>query len=181
MKNLKTIFASFEEKAKSAKVQRVLLTGATAFALTPVALASEGSTGSSGSGGMSAVLGAFDCGQPDEQGMGADDQQPAADAVPGGWPADDRRACISPDQESGEGIRPKSGAWEVPRPVIVGGRKMNEGYFVNWLGSVLSLFNMTLNRILGFVPSRLYVGTLVFLTMFSLLAHLIRQGRKGKL
>ena len=35
MKNLKTIFASFEEKAKSAKVQRVLLTGATAFALTP--------------------------------------------------------------------------------------------------------------------------------------------------
>ena len=52
---------------------------------------------------------------------------------------------------------------------------MNEGYFVNWLGSVLSLFNMTLNRILGFVPSRLYVGTLVFLTMFSLLAHLIRQ------
>lgn len=60
MKNLKTIFASFEEKAKSAKVQRVLLTGATAFALTPVALASEGSTGSAGSGGMSAVLGAFD-------------------------------------------------------------------------------------------------------------------------
>ena len=59
MKNLKTIFASFEEKAKSAKVQRVLLTGATAFELTPVALASEGS-GGSGSGGMSAVLGAFD-------------------------------------------------------------------------------------------------------------------------
>ena len=58
---------------------------------------------------------------------------------------------------------------------------MNEGYFVNWLGSVLSLFNMTLNRIMGLVPSRLYVGTLVFLTMFSLLAHLIRQGRKGKL
>ena len=50
---------------------------------------------------------------------------------------------------------------------------MNEGYFVNWLGSVLSLFNMTLNRILGFVPSRLYVGTLVFLTMFSLLAHIM--------
>ena len=59
MKNLKTVFACFEEKAKSAKVQRVLLTGATAFALTPVALASEGS-GGSGSGGMSAVLGAFD-------------------------------------------------------------------------------------------------------------------------
>lgn len=59
MKNLKTIFASFEEKAKSAKVQRVLLTGATAFALAPVALASEGS-GGSGSGGMAAVLSAFD-------------------------------------------------------------------------------------------------------------------------
>ncbi len=58
---------------------------------------------------------------------------------------------------------------------------MYDGYFVNWLGSVLGLFNMTLNRLLGFVPSRLYVGTLVFLTMFSLLAHLIRQGRKGRL
>ena len=58
---------------------------------------------------------------------------------------------------------------------------MYEGNFLNWLSSVLGLFNMTLNRILGFVPSRLYVGTLVFLTMFSLLAHLIRQGRKGKL
>ena len=58
---------------------------------------------------------------------------------------------------------------------------MYEENFLNWLSSVLGLFNMTLNRILGFVPSRLYVGTLVFLTMFSLLAHLIRQGRKGKL
>ena len=58
---------------------------------------------------------------------------------------------------------------------------MYDGYFVNWLGSGLGLFNMTLNRLLGFVPSRLYVGTLVFLTMFSLLAHLIRQGRKGRL
>ena len=58
MKNLKTIFASYEEKAKSAKVQRVPLSGGTAFALAPVALASEGS-GGSGSGGMSAVLGAF--------------------------------------------------------------------------------------------------------------------------
>ena len=58
---------------------------------------------------------------------------------------------------------------------------MYDGYFVNWLGSVLGLFNMTLNRLLGFVPSRMYVGTLVFLTMFSLLAHLIRQGRKGRL
>ena len=35
---------------------------------------------------------------------------------------------------------------------------MYEGNFLNWLSSVLGLFNMTLNRILGFVPSRLYVG-----------------------
>lgn len=55
MKTLKTVFACFEEKAKSAQVQRAVLAAGTAFALAPVAMASEGS-----STGMPAVLGAFD-------------------------------------------------------------------------------------------------------------------------
>lgn len=58
---------------------------------------------------------------------------------------------------------------------------MYEGNFINWLGSVIGLFNMTLNSIMGFAPSRLFVGVLVFLAMFSLLAKLLRQGRKGRL
>ncbi len=58
---------------------------------------------------------------------------------------------------------------------------MYEGNFLNWLGSVLGLFNMTLNSIMGLPALRLFAGVLVFLTMFSLLAQLIRQGRKGRL
>lgn len=58
MKQLKTIFARFKERAESAKVQRSVLAAAvTAFALAPAAMASEGTTGSSG---MPAVLGAFE-------------------------------------------------------------------------------------------------------------------------
>lgn len=55
------------------------------------------------------------------------------------------------------------------------------GTFTNWLGSVLGLFNMTLNGIMGFPALRMFAGVLVFLTMFSLLAKLIRQGRRGQL
>ena len=58
---------------------------------------------------------------------------------------------------------------------------MYEGNFLNWLSSVLGLFNMTLNRIMGLPALRLFAGVLVFLTMFSLLAKLIRQGRRGRL
>lgn len=58
---------------------------------------------------------------------------------------------------------------------------MYEGNFLNWLGSILGLFNMTLNSIIGFPALRLFVGVLVFLMMFSLLAKLLRQGRKGRL
>ena len=58
MKALKSVFAVFEEKAKSAKVQRGLLAAGTAAAMAPVAFASE--SGGDSSGGMSAVLGAFD-------------------------------------------------------------------------------------------------------------------------
>lgn len=53
--------------------------------------------------------------------------------------------------------------------------------FINWLGWVVRLFNMTLNSIIGFSPLQLYVGVLVFLVMFHLLAKLIQQGRRGKL
>lgn len=53
--------------------------------------------------------------------------------------------------------------------------------FINWLGSVMRLFNMTLNSIMGFPVLRLFVGALVFLMMFSLLAKLLRQGRRGQL
>ena len=56
---------------------------------------------------------------------------------------------------------------------------MYEGNFLNWL--VLGLFNMTLNRIMGLPALRLFAGVLVFLMMFSLLAKLIRQGRRGRL
>lgn len=59
MKTLKTVFACFEEKAKSAQAQRAVLAAGTAFALAPVALAAEGSGGTT-EGGMPAVLGAFD-------------------------------------------------------------------------------------------------------------------------
>ena len=57
---------------------------------------------------------------------------------------------------------------------------MYEENFLNWLSSVLGLFNMTLNRIMGLPALRLFAGVLVFLMMFSLLAKLIRQGRKGR-
>lgn len=60
-------------------------------------------------------------------------------------------------------------------------RSQYDGTFVNWLGSVAGLFDMTLNRILGFNALRLHVGVLVFMAMFSLLVKLIRQGRKGQL
>ena len=52
---------------------------------------------------------------------------------------------------------------------------MYEGNFLNWLGSVLGLFNMTLNSIMGLPALRLFAGVLVFLTMFSLLAQLLQQ------
>lgn len=58
---------------------------------------------------------------------------------------------------------------------------MYDGSFMNWLGSVLGLFDMTLNSIMGFPALRMFAGVLVFLTMFSLLAKLLRQGRKGRL
>lgn len=54
MRNLKTVFACFEEKAKSAKMQTALMTAGTAFALAPVALAADNTSG------MPAVLSAFD-------------------------------------------------------------------------------------------------------------------------
>lgn len=53
--------------------------------------------------------------------------------------------------------------------------------FINWLGSVVGLFNMTLNSIMGFPALRLFAGVLVFLLMFGLLAKLLQQGRKGRL
>lgn len=57
MKIKKTVFAAFGEKAKGMKLQSAVLGAGTAFALAPVALASEGGGGTSG---MPAVLGAFD-------------------------------------------------------------------------------------------------------------------------
>lgn len=58
MKQLKTIFARFKERAESAKMQRAALTAGMALALAPVAMASD--AGSSGVSGMPAVLGAFE-------------------------------------------------------------------------------------------------------------------------
>lgn len=58
---------------------------------------------------------------------------------------------------------------------------MYAGSFLNWLGSVLGLFNMTMNEILGFPATEFFTGALIFMTIFSLLAKLIRQGRKGRL
>ena len=58
---------------------------------------------------------------------------------------------------------------------------LDDVLFVNWLGSVLSLFSMTLDSIIGFPALRLFAGVLVFLMMFSLLAKLLRQGRRGQL
>ena len=55
MKDLKTVFAAFDQKARSVQLQRALMTGATAMAMSSVAFASEG-----GTSGMPAVLGAFD-------------------------------------------------------------------------------------------------------------------------
>lgn len=61
MKGLKTVFAAFEEKARSAPLRRGLLAAGTAFALSPAALAGDMADEAVGSsGGMSAVLGAFD-------------------------------------------------------------------------------------------------------------------------
>lgn len=53
--------------------------------------------------------------------------------------------------------------------------------YMNWLGSVLGLFSMTLDRIMSILVLRMFAGVLVFLTMFSLLAKLLQQGRKGRL
>lgn len=58
MKIKKTVFAAFGEKAKGMKLQSAVLGAGTAFALAPVALASE--TGGGGTSGMPAVLGAFE-------------------------------------------------------------------------------------------------------------------------
>lgn len=53
--------------------------------------------------------------------------------------------------------------------------------YMNWLSSVLDLFSMTLNHIMGFRALQMFVGVLVFLIMFSLLAKLLQQGRRGRL
>ena len=58
---------------------------------------------------------------------------------------------------------------------------MYEGTFLNWLGSVAGLFNMTMNEIMGFPATGFFTGVLVFMTMFSLLAKFVQQGRKGRL
>ena len=58
---------------------------------------------------------------------------------------------------------------------------MYDGYYINWLGSVVGLFNMTLNKIIGFPALRLFVGVQVFLMIYGLLAWLLKQGRKGRL
>lgn len=58
---------------------------------------------------------------------------------------------------------------------------MYDESFANWIGSVMELFDMTVNRIMGCPALGFYAGAGVFLAIFSLLAHLIRQGRKGKL
>ena len=60
-------------------------------------------------------------------------------------------------------------------------RPVYDGIYVNWLGSVVRLFNMTMNEIMGFEATEFFTGFLVFITMFSLLAKLIQQGRKGRL
>lgn len=56
-----------------------------------------------------------------------------------------------------------------------------DGTFMNWLSSVLGLFSMTLDHIMGFRALQMFVGVLVFLIMFSLLAKLLQQGRRGRL
>ena len=53
--------------------------------------------------------------------------------------------------------------------------------YMNWLSSVLGLFSMTLDHIMGLRALQMFVGVLVFLIMFSLLAKLLRQGRRGRL
>lgn len=53
--------------------------------------------------------------------------------------------------------------------------------YMNWLSSVLGLFSMTLDHIMGFRALQMFVGVLVFLIMFSLLAKLLQQGRRGRL
>ena len=53
---------------------------------------------------------------------------------------------------------------------------MYEGNFLNWLSSVLGLFNMTLNRIMGLPALRLFAGVLVFLMMFFFFYFLFLQG-----
>jgi len=50
-----------------------------------------------------------------------------------------------------------------------------------FLINVLGLFNDTLSAILNLSILRLFVAVLVFLIVVSLLARLIRQGRKGSL
>ena len=53
---------------------------------------------------------------------------------------------------------------------------MYEGNFLNWLSSVLGLFNMTLNRIMGLPALRLFAGVLVFL-MYFCTGHTKRDGK----
>lgn len=60
-------------------------------------------------------------------------------------------------------------------------RPVYDETFMNWLGSVVRLFNMTMNEIIGFQATEFFTGVLVFMTMFSLLAKLIQQGRRGRL
>lgn len=50
-----------------------------------------------------------------------------------------------------------------------------------WLINVVTLFSDTLGAICRVPVLRLFLAALLFLVVFSLLAHLIRQGRKGKL
>lgn len=50
-----------------------------------------------------------------------------------------------------------------------------------WLNSVLGLFNDTLRAVFYIPVFRFFMMAAVFLSVFSLVAALLRQGRQGKL
>lgn len=58
---------------------------------------------------------------------------------------------------------------------------MSDVYFELWLLNVVRLFSDTLEQICAQAVFRLFLGALLFLTLFSLLANMARQGRKGGL
>lgn len=82
---------------------------------------------------------------------------------------------------SGQIIYTCSKCGKVRTETISPARPPYDGTFTNWLGSVLGLFSMTLNSIMSFRALQMFVGVLVFLIMFSLLAKLLQQGRRGRL